>query len=137
MQKVRTSMLRFTNSFASYSVNDIDAAKQFYQETLGLSVTQKTEGLEVAMPGGGKAFLYRKPNHTPATFTVLNFKVNDVNQAVDDLNKQGVQMEHYDGQLQTDQRGIFHPKGPHDGPTIAWFKDPSGNILSVVEQKAA
>jgi predicted enzyme related to lactoylglutathione lyase len=127
-------MLKFTNSFASYSVNDLDAAKSFYQETLGLSVAEKTEGLEITMPGGGKTFLYRKPNHAPASFTVLNFKVPDINQAVDDLNKKGIQMEHYEGNLKTDKRGIFHPSGPHDGPTIAWFKDPSGNILSVVEQ---
>jgi predicted enzyme related to lactoylglutathione lyase len=136
MEKVRTTM-KFTNSFASYSVSDIDAAKRFYEETLGLNVSKRMEGLEIDMPGGGKTFVYRKPNHTPATFTVLNFKVNDVRQAVDDLNKKGVQMEHYEGNIKTDERGIFHPKGPQDGPTIAWFKDPSGNILSVVEQKAA
>jgi catechol 2,3-dioxygenase-like lactoylglutathione lyase family enzyme len=130
-------MLKFNNSFASFSVNDLDAAKQFYRETLGLNVAEKTEGLEVDLPGGGKTFLYRKPNHAPATFTVLNFKVNDVSQTVDDLAKKGIQMEHYDGTLKTDKRGIFHPSGPQDGPTIAWFKDPSGNILSVVEQKAA
>src|SRR3954462_8379513 len=116
MQKVRTGM-KFTNSFASYSVNDIDAAKQFYEETLGLNVSKRLEGLEIDMPGGGKTFVYRPTHHTPATFTVLNFQVNDVQQAWDDLNKKGVQMEHYEGNIKTDERGSFHPKGPQDGPT--------------------
>ena len=131
-------MFKDTNAFSSYSVNDLQAAKNFYSRTLGLTVAEKKEGLEVEIPGGGNAFLYPKPNHTPATFTVLNFKVNDIHKAVRDLTQKGVSMEHYDqGNLRTDSEGIFHPTGPQDGPTIAWFKDPAGNILSVVEQKAA
>jgi predicted enzyme related to lactoylglutathione lyase len=131
-------MFKDTKAFSSFSVNDLQVAKKFYSQTLGLDVSEKTEGLELEIPGGGKAFIYPKSNHQPATFTVLNFKVNDIHEAVNDLSRKGVSMEHYDQEnLKTDAQGIFHPRGPHDGPTIAWFKDPAGNILSVVKQKAA
>src|SRR5438128_9352657 len=119
-------MFNKTGSFSSYSVNDLQAAKKFYGQTLGLDVSEKTEGLELQMPGGGKTFLYPKPNHSPATFTVLNFKVDDIERAVDELADRGIGLEHYDQKdLKTDSRGIFRPRGPHDGPTIAWFKDPA------------
>jgi predicted enzyme related to lactoylglutathione lyase len=124
-------MLAFKNTFASFSVNDLDKANDFYSKVLGLPVTRTNEGLSVKAPGND-IFIYPKPNHQPATFTVLNFKVQDINTAVDSLIKQGVQFEHYDGDIQTDAKGIMRG----NGPTIAWFADPAGNILSVVENKS-
>lgn len=123
-------MLKAEQAFSSFSVNDIESAKSFYEKKLGLEVTQKTEGLEVSEPGGGSLFIYAKPNHEPATFTVLNFIVDDIERTVDDLTNQGIQFEQYDGEIKTDAKGI-HRNG---GPTIAWFKDPAGNILSVLEK---
>lgn len=123
-------MLRAEQAFSSFSVNDIQKAKVFYEQTLGLDVTQKTEGLEVAEPGGGSVFIYAKPNHAPATFTVLNFIVDDIERAVDDLTNEGIRFEQYEGEIKTNEKGI-HRNG---GPTIAWFKDPAGNILSVLEK---
>ena len=131
-------MFKDENAFLSFSVNDLQIAKKFYSQTLELDVTENREGLELKIPGGGKAFLYPKPNHQPATFTVLNFVVKDVEQAVDDLTKRGIRMEQYhQGDIETDSRGIFHGQDKNMGPNIAWFKDPAGNILSVVAQKKA
>jgi len=124
-------MLRTEDAFSSFSVNDIPKAKTFYKETLGLEVSEKPEGLEVQEPGGGSLFIYAKPDHTPASFTVLNFVVKDIDAAVDDLTKQGVRFEKYEGDIKTDEKGI-HRNG---GPTIAWFKDPAGNILSVLQNE--
>ena len=124
-------MLRTEDAFSSFSVNDIPKAKTFYKETLGLEVSEKPEGLEVQEPGGGRLFIYAKPDHTPASFTVLNFVVKDIDAAVDDLTKQGVRFEKYEGDIETDEKGI-HRNG---GPTIAWFKDPAGNILSVLQNE--
>ena len=98
---------------------------------LGLDVSETAEGLEVRT-GNNTVFLYSKPNHTPASFTVLNFRVNDIEDAVEELTSMGVNLEHYNlPDIKTDERGIF--RGP--GPTIAWFKDPAGNILSVLEER--
>jgi predicted enzyme related to lactoylglutathione lyase len=125
-------MFRDSNAFFSYSVNDLAKAKQFYVQTLGLDVNETPEGLDLRLAGGVRGFLYPKPNHTPATFTVLNFVVPDVEKAVTELTKRGVRFEIYDDEhLKTDARGIARGMGP----TIAWFKDPAGNILSVVETK--
>jgi len=124
-------MLRTEEAFSSFSVNDIPKAKAFYKETLGLEVSEKPEGLEVHEPGGGSLFIYTKPDHTPANFTVLNFVVKDIDAAVDELTKQGVRFEKYEGDIKTDEKGI-HRNG---GPTIAWFKDPAGNILSVLQNE--
>jgi predicted enzyme related to lactoylglutathione lyase len=124
-------MLAFKNTFASFSVNDLDKANDFYGKVLGLPVTRTNEGLSVKAPDND-VFIYPKPNHQPATFTVLNFKVQDIETAVDNLTKQGVRFEQYDGDIKTDARGIMRG----NGPTIAWFADPSGNILSVVENKS-
>jgi catechol 2,3-dioxygenase-like lactoylglutathione lyase family enzyme len=124
-------MLNDAKAFSSVSVNDLSAAKSFYSEVLGLKVDEMAEGLSLQLAGGGAVFLYPKPNHEPATFTVLNFQVDDVDQAVAELKKRGVQFEHYDmPDLKTDDQGIS--RGDNRGPTIAWFKDPAGNILSVV-----
>jgi predicted enzyme related to lactoylglutathione lyase len=125
-------MFKDTHAFSSFSVNDLQKAKQFYGETLGLTVSETAEGLVLRIAGGGDVFIYPKPNHQSATFTVLNFQVDDIEQTVDGLTKAGVVFEHYDlAEIKTDEKGI-HRNG---GPTIAWFKDPAGNILSVLEEK--
>ena len=125
-------MFKEAKSFSSFSVNDIKKAKEFYGETLGLEVKETPEGLELH-PGNNVVFLYPKPNHTPASFTVLNFPVDDIEKAVDELKGLGVKLERYDlPDIKTDERGIA--RGPK-GPMIAWFKDPAGNILSVLEEK--
>jgi predicted enzyme related to lactoylglutathione lyase len=122
----------FNEAFSSFSVRDVAAAKRFYGETLGLDVSEQPEGLQLRA-GGGTIFLYPKPNHVPATFTVLNFPVDDVDQTVDELTKRGVKFEHYDlPDLKTDAKGIARDDR---GPTIAWFTDPDGNILSVLKPK--
>ena len=119
------------NVFSSFSVNDIEEAKRFYGETLGLEVSDTEEGINLHLKGGNEVFVYPKPDHSPATFTILNFIVDKVEQAVDELTKLGVGFQIYkEGELKTDNKGIFHGK-----PKIAWFKDPSGNFLSVLELK--
>ena len=129
-RKRSSSIFKEAKSFSSFSVNDLQKAKQFYGETLGLDVAETPEGLELHLAGGKNVFLYPKPNHTPASFTVLNFSVKNIESAVDELGDLGVRLEHYDlPDLKTDDRGIM--RGP--GPKIAWFKDPFGNILSVLE----
>jgi len=123
-------MFKNTQTFSTFSADDIPRAKKFYGETLGLDVSDQMDGLAVHLSGGGEVFVYPKGDeHTPASFTVLNFVVENVENAVDELTKAGVSFEHYEGELATDEKGIFHG----EGPTIAWFKDPAGNILSVLE----
>jgi catechol 2,3-dioxygenase-like lactoylglutathione lyase family enzyme len=127
-------MFETSHAFSSFSVNDIQKAKQFYGKTLGLEVSETKEGLELNIAGGGDVFLYPKPNHEPASFTVLNFPVTKIDAAVDQLTKSGVKFEHYDNpDIKTDDKGIHRSDGSAGGPNIAWFKDPAGNILSVVE----
>ncbi len=125
-------MFKDSKAFSTYSTNDIPTAKQFYGETLGLEVTEQMDGLGLQLAGGGSVFIYPKDDHEPATFTVLNFAVDDVDAAVDRLTEAGVRFEQYEGELQTDEKGVF--RGDGEAPTIAWFKDPAGNILSVIEQ---
>ena len=126
-----SSMFKDAKAFSSFSVNDTKKAREFYGETLGLGVTETQEGLELHLAGGNTVFLYPKPNHTAASFTVLNFPVNNIEAAVDELLDAGLRLEHYElPELKTDKRGIA--KGP--GMKIAWFKDPAGNILSVIEE---
>ena len=123
-------MFKDTQAFSGFSVDDITKAKAFYSETLGLEITEAGQGLlHLHIAGGSRIVVYPKPNHSPATFTVLNFPVLNVDQAVDELVKRGVQFEHYTGPITTDEKGIVRGHGP----TIAWFKDPAGNILSVLE----
>ena len=124
-------MLETSKAFSSFSVNDLQKAKEFYSQTLGLKVSESPEGLKLNLGGEANIFIYPKPNHTPATFTVLNFLVNDVETAVDELSKTGIHFERYEGEIKTDEKGI-HRDG---GPSIAWFKDPAGNILSVLEKE--
>jgi catechol 2,3-dioxygenase-like lactoylglutathione lyase family enzyme len=124
-------MLSISKAFSSFSVNDIQKAKEFYGKTLGLELASGPEGtLVLPVSGGAKVLMYPKPNHQPASFTVLNFPVESVENAVDELSKRGVKFEIYnEPQLKTDARGISRG----NGPTIAWFKGPAGNILSVLE----
>jgi catechol 2,3-dioxygenase-like lactoylglutathione lyase family enzyme len=125
-------MLRDSNAFSGFSVDDTQKAKEFYGRTLGLEVSESYGLLKLHLAGGTKILIYPKPNHTPATFTILNFPVNNVDEAVDKLTKHGVRFEVYDEpNLKTDEKGVFRG----GGPTIAWFKDPAGNILSVLEEK--
>lgn len=128
-------MFKDTKAFSSFSTDDLEKAKQFYGETLGLNVRETPEGLGLQMSGGGEVFIYPKPNHKAATFTVLNFIVPDIGKAVDEMKRLGVTLESYDGEIKTDAKGVFRGGDAGKGPNIAWFKDPSGNILSVVEQK--
>ena len=123
-------MFKDTNAFSGFSVDDIPRAKQFYGETLGLNVTEENGMLMLHLAGGGRVFVYPKENHEPATFTILNFPVPDVEAAVDRLTEAGVKFEHYEGDLQTDEKGIMRGQGPD----IAWFQDPAGNIVSVLDQ---
>src|ERR1044071_145103 len=131
-RKKVSNMFKDAKSFSSFSVNDLGKAKDFYGETLGLEIKESPEGLELHT-GNNVVFLYPKPNHTPASFTVLNFHVDDIEEAVDELKALGVTLERYNlPDIKTDERGIA--RGPH-GPIIAWFKDPAGNILSVLEER--
>jgi predicted enzyme related to lactoylglutathione lyase len=125
-------MVTESKPFSSFSVNDLQKAKAFYQEVLGLEVADNPMGvIELKLDGESKILVYPKPNHTPATFTVLNFPVMNIDQAVDQLIQKGVSFEQYEGQIQTDEKGISRGNG---GPNIAWFKDPAGNIFSVIEK---
>ncbi len=123
-------MLKDSKAFSGFSVKDISKAKEFYGNTLGLKVSESNGLLTLHLAGGASVLIYPKPDHTPATFTVLNFPVDNVDDAVDELNKRGAHFEIYnEPNLKTDERGIFR----NGEPTIAWFKDPAGNILSVLE----
>ena len=121
-------MLKDSSAFSGFSSNDIAAAKAFYGDTLGLDVSDDNGMLNLRFAGGGRGMIYPKPNHEPATFTVLNFPVDDIEAAVDALAAKGVAFERYEGMNQ-DERGIARDD---QGPAIAWFKDPAGNILSVL-----
>ena len=123
-------MLGGSKAFSGFSLAHIGKAKEFYGKTLGLKVSESHGLLTLHLAGGNNVLIYAKPNHVPATFTVLNFPVNDVDQAVDELTKRGVRFEIYNTpDIKTDEKGIMRGKGP----TMAWFKDPAGNILSVLE----
>jgi catechol 2,3-dioxygenase-like lactoylglutathione lyase family enzyme len=123
-------MFTHTKAFSGFSVNDLEKAKKFYSEILGLEVTENKMGvLELHIAGGTNILVYPKDNHTPATFTILNFPVDDIDSAVDELTKLGITFEQYnEPYFKTDEKGICRGK-----PAIAWFKDPAGNILSVLE----
>lgn len=125
-------MFKNTKAFSGFSVDDIVKAKVFYSQLLGLEVSEEMQGLlKLHLGNGTEVLIYPKPNHQPATFTILNFPVADIEQAVDELIKRGVQFEKYDWpNLKTDTKGISHGK-----PKVAWFKDPAGNILSVIERQ--
>jgi predicted enzyme related to lactoylglutathione lyase len=122
-------MLTDSSAFSGFSVDDIEAAKRFYAETLGIRVSEENGMLQLHLGGGGTVLVYPKPDHAPATFTVLNFPVPDIEAAVDELARRNVRFERYEFAEQ-DEKGI-HRGG---GPLIAWFTDPAGNVLSVLQQ---
>ena len=123
-------MFKDTKAFSGFAVDDLDAAKRFYGDTLGLETSSEMGLLNLHLNGGARpTLIYPKPDFEPATYTILNFPVDDVDEAVTTLEGRGVRFEHYDG-LGQDERGISRADG---GPTIAWFTDPAGNILSVLE----
>jgi catechol 2,3-dioxygenase-like lactoylglutathione lyase family enzyme len=123
-------MLKDTKAFSGFSVNDLAAAKEFYANTLGLEVSESNGMLNLHLGGGGTVLIYPKPHHQPATYTVLNFPVADIEATVDALADRGVRFERYEG-MAIDERGIFRG----GGPLIAWFTDPAGNVLSVLESE--
>lgn len=126
----------FQNSpvFSSYSVTDLQQAKDFYVDVLGCKLGDEQMGLSFVFPNGHTVFLYDKTDHVPATYTVLSFKVDSIENAIDQLVEKGIVMERYDTMPgQQDERGILRGKAAGMGPDIAWFKDPFGNILAVME----
>ena len=122
-------MFEHTKAFSGFSVDDIAAAKQFYGETLGVPVSEENGLLTLRIAGGSEILVYPKPNHEPASFTILNFPVEDIERAVAELGSRGIAFERYGG-MDQDEQGIHRGAGP----LIAWFKDPAGNILSVLER---
>jgi predicted enzyme related to lactoylglutathione lyase len=120
-------------SFSGFSVSDIEEAENFYKKTLGLDVERGKMGNLNLRLGQNEIFIYPKDNHEPATFTILNFQVADIEQAVDQLKEEGVTFEQYGGDIKTDENGIF--RHSDRGPFMAWFKDPAGNILSIIQEE--
>jgi catechol 2,3-dioxygenase-like lactoylglutathione lyase family enzyme len=128
-------MFRATAAFSSFSVDNIDKAKEFYGRTLGLELADNMGGLELHV-GDQRVFVYPKDDHKPASFTVLNFAVDDIGRACDDLTQRGVRFGYEnDDKLNTDENGIHWGVEKGEGPNIAWFQDPAGNILSVVQDR--
>ncbi|KND47104.1 MAG: Lactoylglutathione lyase-related protein [Parcubacteria bacterium C7867-004] len=130
-------MLTYKSTFSGFSVDDIIKAKEFYGSMLGIDTKETEEGLELHVSGDAPVFLYPKPNHAPASYTVLNFLVTDIDAAADELIAAGVSLETYDmGKMGTaDEKGIYRGKEGEMGPTaIAWLLDPAGNILSIIQE---
>lgn len=125
-------MFQPKSAFSGFSVNDLALAKTFYAETLGLQVDEEGAGLVLHLPGGGTAFAYPKDNHQPATYTMLDFVVANIDEAVEELQRRGVRFERYAGAPQ-DEKGIMRGLAHNMGPDIAWFQDPAGNILAVLQ----
>jgi catechol 2,3-dioxygenase-like lactoylglutathione lyase family enzyme len=123
-------MFANTKAFSGFAVDDLAKARQFYGDTLGIDTSEQYGLMTLHLAGGRDTLVYPKADHTPATYTILNFPVDDIDKAVDELTARGVQLERYDGTAQ-DQKRISRGEGPY----IAWFKDPAGNILSVLQEK--
>ena len=119
-----------SNAFSGFSVDDIEKAKDFYGRVLGMGVTDDHGALRLSIGGSKDVYVYPKNDHAPATYTILNFPVDDIDTAVDELARDGVKFEHYD---MTDEKGIARGSASDNGPDIAWFKDPAGNFLSVLK----
>jgi catechol 2,3-dioxygenase-like lactoylglutathione lyase family enzyme len=128
-------MFHDSQAFSGFSTNDIDAAERFYRDTLGVETKRDEMGaLELHLATGGRVYVYPKDDHEPASYTVLNFPVADIDAAVDGLTARGVTLENYDSEaMQADAKGIYRGRANDMGPDIAWFKDPAGNILSVLK----
>jgi predicted enzyme related to lactoylglutathione lyase len=126
-------MFQDSHAFSGFSVNNLSEANEFYGTILGLDCTQDGMGLTLKFVDGGSVFVYEKPDHTPAAFTILNFPVDDIDAVVAELEAAGIRMEHYElGQAKQDEKGILRGKAAKMGPDIAWFKDPAGNTLAVL-----
>lgn len=126
------TMFKEVKAFSGFSVNEIPEAEEFYGNTLGLEISYTMGQIVLHLAGGGTVFVYAKRTHIPATYTVLNFPVENLEEAMDKLRKRGVEFIIYkEEDFKTDEKGVFHG----EGPKIAWFKDPSGNILSVLEKE--
>jgi catechol 2,3-dioxygenase-like lactoylglutathione lyase family enzyme len=123
-------MLADSKAFNGFAVDDLQKAREFYGETLGLTTSEEHGLLTLHLPGDRPTLVYPKPDHTPATYTILNFQVQDIDREVDDLAARGVRFERYDG-FDQDEKGVFRGGGPY----IAWFTDPAGNILSVLQER--
>jgi catechol 2,3-dioxygenase-like lactoylglutathione lyase family enzyme len=129
-------MFKAQAAFSGFSVDDLGKAKQFYTQVLGLDLEDETMGLQLRLPSGGALFIYEKEDHQPATFTILNFVVDDIDKTVAELAELGITFERYDNlPAGQDEKGILRGLSAHQGPDIAWFKDPAGNILSVLQDK--
>lgn len=130
-------MVKITKAFSGFSVDDLGKAKVFYSDTLGIDVRKEGDmGLTLHLPGEIKIFVYPKEDHQPATFTILNFVVDDIDVTMETLNDKGVQFEQYDDEnLPQDEKGVLRGLSAGNGPDITWFKDPAGNILSVIQEK--
>ncbi len=128
-------MLKDSKAFSGFSVNDVAAAKEFYGQKLGLEVAEDEMGLALKIAGGNNIFIYPKENHVPAAYTILNFPVEDIDKAVEDLTGQGVTFGQYDlgHGAKTDDKGVMRGLSVNRGPDIAWFKDPAGNTLAVLQ----
>jgi predicted enzyme related to lactoylglutathione lyase len=122
-------MFAKTRAFSGFSATDIAAEKEFYGTTLGVEVAEESGMLRLHLAGGGEVLIYPKPDHTPATFTVLNFVVPDLDATVDELTRRGVRFARYEGMPQ-DEKGVMRG----NGPDIAWFTDPAGNVVSVIQE---
>ena len=123
-------MLATSKAFSGFAVDDIDKARDFYRGTLGLTTSDENGMLTLHLAGDRPTLVYPKPDHEPANYTILNFPVTDIDSAVDDLTARGVTFERYDG-FEQDERGIMR----EGGPFIAWFKDPAGNVLAVLQDR--
>jgi catechol 2,3-dioxygenase-like lactoylglutathione lyase family enzyme len=123
-------MLASSKAFSGFAVDDVQKAKEFYEDTLGLRVSEANGLLTLHLAGGRDTLIYPKPDHAPATYTILNFPVADIDETVDELAARGVRFERYDG-FDQDEKGIWRGEG---GPPIAWFCDPAGNILALLEE---
>lgn len=127
--------MKILHAFSGLSVKNSDEAKSFYESVLELKITTTEMGLQLDLPGGGHVFMYEKFDHQPATFTVLNFVVESIDDAIDQLVERGVVLERYDDlPAPQDDKGVLRGKSADMGPDIAWFKDPSGNILAILEE---
>jgi predicted enzyme related to lactoylglutathione lyase len=122
-------MFEDTKAFSGFAVDDVQKAREFYGETLGIAISEENGILTLQIAGERPTIVYPKPGHTPAEYTILNFPVQDIDEAVEELSARGVRMERYEG-FEQDEKGVFRGGGPY----IAWFKDPAGNVLSVLQQ---
>lgn len=127
-------MLKDNTAFSSYSTNDMAKTKDFYTNVLGVEASDNWMGLHLKLPGGHEVFIYEKEGHQPASYTVLNFMVDDIDKTVEEMAANGVMFERYDSMpAEQDEKGILRGKESNMGPDIAWFKDPAGNILAVLQ----